>query len=144
MRSEMTHPDTSSLRRRDFVGQVTAAGVAGALGLVGAPAGAATSPADELTVRAFEAHVGSVFRGYGEKSGPLRLELAEASAHPFDANRPAHVRREPFTLVFHVAKDCPFEDQMCKIAHPRLGMIEAFVSPIDLPTRHRKLQAVFG
>jgi hypothetical protein len=71
-------------------------------------------------------------------------ELVEAEAHPFDANRPWHVRREPFTLIFRAPRESEFADQTCEIAHPRLGTMEAFLSRIG-PSKHGvMMQAVFG
>ena len=126
------------LRRRKFIGLAVTAGITGGMGCL-----SVLKPRRELTAATFEPHVGGRFRVHGVKNGTLDVELVEAHAHPFDPKRPSHVRREPFTLIFRSAQT-QFEDQMCKISHPRLGTIEVFLSRVDQPKRGMKLQAVFG
>jgi hypothetical protein len=99
--------------------------------------------ARELTASTFEPYIGNRFRVYGAKNGPLDVELIEAYAQPYDPNRPAQVRREPFTLIFRAA-EIDFEDQICEISHPRLGTVETFLFRVDMPKQGMNLQAVFG
>lgn len=138
MQKNLPESDVSSVPRRKFLGQVATAGVSGGLGFLGV-----FGSVPELTAATFQPHVGSRFCIRGAKDGPLIVQLAEASAQPYDPNRPAHVRRAPFILIFR-ATGTQFENQNCKISHPRLGTIEAFLSRVDMPKQGMNLQAVFG
>ena len=138
MKKDRPRTDMSCYRRREFLGIVTTAGFSGGLGCL-----SVLGPARAHTAAAFQPHVGGRFHVDGGKHGPLNVELMETHAQPYDPNRPPHVRREPFTLIFRAA-ETQFEDQICNISHPRLGTIEAFVSRVDLPKRGMNLQAVFG
>ena len=130
--------DHSFLRRREFFGVATAASVAG--GWVSA---GFLQHDRNLNAATFEPHVGKSFRIQGSRDS-LDVKLLEAKAQRFDANRPWYVRREPFTLIFHSAREVTFEDQTCRISHPRLGTVEAFASRVDQPKQGMHLQVVFG
>ena len=138
MQKDQRGLEISFFRRRAFLGLAATAGISGGLGCL-----SVLSPAPEVTAATFRPHIGARFQVHGAKNGPLDVKLVEAHAHTYDPNRPEHVRHEPFSLIFRAA-ETQFEDQICKIYHPRLGTIEAFLSRVDIPKRGQNLQAVFG
>jgi hypothetical protein len=135
----MTRNSNQSLPRRKFFGQVTALGAATACG----SALAVLAKPNSLRASALKQHVGESFYLAGEESS-VRVKLARVDSAPHDPGRPLHVRQDPFSLILHAPLGTEFKDQMCKIRHPELGTIEAFVSSVDQPKRNVKLQVVFG
>ena len=140
----------TALRRRNFLHLVVGAGVSGGLGLSDSVLLGSTRAGKGLNAAAFEPLVGSKFQIQGQASETqanetLVVELEEASAQAYDPNRPRHVRQDPFMLIFRAPRDTRFPDQMCRIWHPKLGVIETFVSPVGPNGRDGvSLQAVFG
>lgn len=131
--------NNKSVPRRKFFGQMSALGAAIASG----SAVFTSLKLRSLNAARFAPHVGESFAIVGERS-TLRAKLASAKAQPHDPGRPAHVRQDPFSLIFHAPLETKFEDQMCRIQHPELGTIDAFVIGVDRPKRHVSLQVVFG
>ena len=134
----MNH-NTKLLPRRKFFGQVTALGAATACGA----ALPVLAQARSVTASKLEQHVGESFYLAGEDSS-VRVKLARVDVHPRDPRRPSHVRQDPFSVILHAPRGTQFKDQMCKMRHPELGSIDAFVSVVDQPKRNVNLQVVFG
>ncbi|MDA1052899.1 MAG: hypothetical protein O3C40_20800 [Planctomycetota bacterium] len=135
----MTRNSNTSLPRREFFGRVTAFGAAAACGT----ALPALADSNSVNASTFKTHLGESFYLTGEES-EVRVKLASSDAQRHDPGRPFHVRQDPFSLIFHAPRGTEFNDQMCQIQHPELGLIEAFVSAVDRSKRNVKLQAVFG
>lgn len=133
----MPEKSNMALPRREFLGRMSAASAAVACG------GAAFAADGRLSAPALQRYVGESFKLAAEE-GSLRIKLASADAAPQDAQRPSHVRQDPFTLIFEAPEKTQFKDQICRLQHAEFGTIDAFVSAVGSTDQNGKLQVVFG
>lgn len=152
-----------SLRRRKFVSKTAAAGALVTLGTVTGPLGAAAkhltvSPehngrakpsvryrgADlrKISVEHFADLIGQNFRLRPEAGATTRARLIEVNASP--RMRGAKLQRQPFSLVFDVPQGLERVQGHYRIRHPRVGTLDVLMVPVDLPSRHSRLEAVFA
>lgn len=141
--------DANTLRRRDFLAQVSAAGAAGAVGVTAVAVnpteiGPFGVPLARAESKHFEPTVGTRFRIHRENDTPLDVSLQKCERHGYRGAWPAHLKqREPFSLVFSAPKDAELESGMYNVSHRELGTFQIFLSPCDLPKRDAKIQSVF-
>jgi hypothetical protein len=95
--------------------------------------------ADELTLKSFAPHAGSVFllRADGQDL-PLTLVAADPlPAPPGDKGRP------PFSLEFDGPREPIHPQATVAFEHEALGALEIFIVPIAQDEQHTRYQAIF-
>ena len=124
--------DDLPVRRREFVaGILASAGAAliGGLPADAAPAGRAGTPG--LTRERFEALLGSNFRLHAEGMRPATVKLVEVTPVTVtSAEHARHLRRKPFTILFHCEKHPGLAQDTYVVEHPRLGANPLLVTPV--------------
>jgi len=148
MSTNENHGHESALQRRDFLSVAATATVSGSLAAIGLPAALGAEQGGsghETDASTFRPVVGDRFEIHGATSGRVVAKLLESTGQAFDPNRPANVRRNPFTLMFLAPRGTEFPDQASTLYHPQLGAIDAFVSRVGpLRSDGVTLQVVFG
>jgi hypothetical protein len=148
------HPQ-QSIRRREFLARASVAGTVGLAGLAAMPddvlAGGRKKKRKKKTKRRkpkeetgfkclygarvshFEDLVGHKFvvhrapQGKARQTVVLVLKEVEKHVHPSHANRPAHVRKEPFVLLFAGRSGEELKSGIYRFQHQRLGAFEIFI-----------------
>lgn len=147
--------NTRNQKRRDFLSGVAGAGSLFLLGAAAGPVHAAgwviagADPVrkrprvrvDNATVEDFSDVLGETFRLRQEDGCRAGAKLIEATA--LDTSGETRRRRQ-FSIVFDVPDRLALVQGQYRISHPRVGDMELFMVPVDLPARHNRLQAVFG
>ena len=152
------------LKRRKFLSGAAAAGTLATIDSVAGPVRAMAidlSPAQtaeasvataqrgraganlgNVCVEDFTDLVGQTFRLRQQGGSVTRTRLIEAtaSAHP-GAPRG---RAQQFSLVFDVPAGLERVQGDYRINHPRVGNLDVFMVPVDLPSKHNRLQALFA
>lgn len=95
----------------------------------------------QLTHGEFVAHLNEPFQLRSDgATHELRLVEANALAAPGDA--PA--RRAPFSLVFRGPRSVQLTQQIHRLEHPALGVLELFLVPIAPDALGPRYEAIFG
>ena len=120
----------NTIKRRDFLGNTSAAAIAGAAALNGAATGllAGESKDGRLECTNFEDLVGDTFTVNGQQTA---LKLIDAKAGRRDS-RPAHVRQEPFSLLFAAPEGTELADSIHAVGHRRFGEFNVFVQRVQM------------
>lgn len=151
------------LKRRKFMSSTAAAGT---LVTLGATAGPLQAFAKELEASAsgisltaatrryagtdlskvcpqqFADLIGQSFRLRPQSGGSTRAKLIEVTVSHLTRGPRSH---EPqFSLVFDIPRRLERRQGHYRIRHPRAGTLEVFMVPVDLPSRHSRLEAVFA
>lgn len=93
------------------------------------------------TVNDFSRLVGKQFKLSSEDGTTSRAELIEANA---PSKRLAlRFRREQFSIVFDVPDDVELVQGRYRIKHSKIGSMDLFMVPVDLPGKFNRLEAVF-
>jgi hypothetical protein len=87
--------------------------------------------------------VGEVFRISREGMPAVEVELIEAVLLP-TRQRAAPLRPECFSLVFRAAPTVRLPQQIYRVAHDRLGVLEVFLVPIAPDKDGSRYEAVFN
>jgi hypothetical protein len=103
-----------------------------------------------LTAASFAPHKGTEFRIYLNDSIVVLTELVEVSVRSRRAPRaswdtsPAP-EREPFSLIFRGPLEQPLAQQMYRVEHATIGVIEGlFLVPVGINQDGRFYEAVFS
>jgi hypothetical protein len=120
-----------TIQRRDFLGNSSAAAIVGAAALNGAAGGllASESKDGRLEGANFVDLVGETFSVSGQ-AAPLKLIDARVD-RPRD-ERPAHVRQEPFSLLFAAPEGTELESSIHAISHRRFGQFEVYMHRVQV------------
>ncbi len=94
---------------------------------------------EKLRVEDFSARVGETFRLDPGDGGALDLELAEARGERGDSNH-----RQPFSLVFRGPTEPVLAQQVWRLEHVDLGVLEIFLVPIGGDGTGMRYEAVFS
>lgn len=96
---------------------------------------------ENVTVDDFADLVGQKFHLRAEDGTVIHARLIEANVPK--TRRGLRFRREHFSIVFDVPVSPELVQAQYRLAHPRLGSIDLFMVPVDLPSKHSRLEAVF-
>ena len=145
------------LKRRDFLSRTTALGGMLLLNASVSPAYAVGTATNNLlspvrarktvrpgnaTVNDFSDFVGQKFHLQAEDGMIVRAKLIAANSPK--TRRRLRFRREQFSIVFDVENGLePIQGQY-RLSHPQITSMELFMVPVDLPTQHNRLEAVFS
>jgi hypothetical protein len=105
---------------------------------------------DSLTGASFAPHIGTEFRIHINASTVVLVELVEVSIRgqrppraSWDTN-PAP-QREPFALIFRGPLEPPLLQQMYRVEHATMGIIEGlFLVPVGINQDGRFYEAIFN
>ena len=105
---------------------------------------------DSLEGASFAPHKGTEFRIYIDASTVVLVELVEVSIRgkrppraSWDTN-PAP-KREPFSLIFRGPLEQPFLQQMYRVEHAAMGIVEGlFLVPVGINQDGRFYEAIFN
>ena len=144
-----------NLKRRDFL---TRAGYAGAAAMVGAtlaPLDGVSRVLDtalpnraSVELATVGAEDFSVLRGemfsirQAGHSVSHSSRLINITPHAVSSESPG--TRPPFSILFSVPIPSGLEQGQYSISHPRIGTMDLFMVPVDLPEAKVKLEAIFG
>jgi hypothetical protein len=141
--------------RREFLSRASLAGAAVMVGATLTPLdGIASTLAGELPQQTevglanVRAEAFSILRGetfgirYEGRSVSRSSRLIEVTPRAISREVPG--LRPPFAIVFNIPRKSGLEQGQYSISHPRIGMMDLFMVPVDLPGIDSKLQAVFG
>ena len=151
-----------SLPRRDFISRTTAIGGIALLGISSSPVLAAISGleksatsgrqksatryqvthAGNVTVNDFTNLVGEKFRLQSEDGTSIHAKLIETNTP--QTRRALRFRREHFSIVFDVPEGLELVQGQYRLSHAQIGSMALFMVPVDLPAKHRRLEAVFS
>jgi len=144
-------------RRRNFLSKSAAVGGIAMLGASAGPVQAARALDKFSPVRSpggnsfisngnarvddFSGLLGESFSLLTEDGTATRAKLIEAITPK--TRRAPRFRREHFSVVFDVPADVELVQGHYRISHPRLGTLDLFMVPVDLPQKFNRLEAVF-
>ena len=146
----------TTLKRRDFLSRTAAVGGVALLGASGGQIHAVGTVTNDLlkpgrvrktvrlanaTVHDFTDLVGQRFHLRTEDGTSVRAKLTEANSP--QSRRALRFRREHFSIVFDVTGDPKLSQGQYRLSHPRIGSMDLFMVPVDLPGQHNRLEAVF-
>jgi len=147
----------TTLKRRDFLSRSAAVGgmviLSASSGLahaLGTSTHGLLNPVDagkrvrltDATVKDFEKLAGQTIRLRTESGATVHAKLIEANSPKL--RRGLRFRREPFSLVFDVQGESELVQGQYSLTHPLIGSMALFMVPVDLPAKHRRLEAVFS
>ena len=150
-------PEKTVIKRRDFLSRTAKLGGMLVLCAPSVPVNAAGKTIDALlnpvhgqtpirpndvTVEDFSELVGQRFHLRSEEGMVAHAELIET--HSPQIRRALRFRREHFSVVFDVPDGSELFQGRYNLSHPRIGTMELFMVPVDLPVKHRRLEAVFS
>ncbi|HEX2254757.1 MAG TPA: hypothetical protein VHQ65_15935 [Thermoanaerobaculia bacterium] len=97
----------------------------------------------DLKLEDFSPRVGDRFHldGGDDGSGPLEVELAEASA--LGSASGVGERRQPFRLIFHGPPRPALAQRIYRLEHHEMGSYDLFLVPIAENAERRHYEAVF-
>ena len=72
----------------------------------------------------------------------VHAKLIEANSP--QTRRALRFRREHFFIVFDAPDGLELFQGQYILSHPLIGLMELFMVPVDLPAKHRRLEAVFS
>lgn len=151
------------LKRRKFISSTAAAGTLVTLGTAVGPLQAvakelessgldlgvrSSSPSytgtdlSKICVDQFADLVGQSFRLRPAGGAVTRAKLIEVTASQLP--RSPRNPQPQFSLVFDVPPGLERAQGHYRIRHPRVGTLELFMVPVDLPSKHSRLEAVFA
>lgn len=122
------------IQRREFLLQGSAAATVGVTGFHAAGADANQPNQDDASPELLEKFVGQEFAvtteggGHGRQSARLVLREVKSHKHVSDRDRPAHVRREAFSLLFEPLDNAKLDDGIHRVQHGKLGSEDIFLS----------------
>ena len=143
-------------RRRNFLSRTAAVGGIAILGASAGPVQAAKtltrdSPGassenkaiwiGNATVNDFSRLLGKRFRLRTEDGTTSYAKLIEAN--PPKTRRALRFRREHYSVVFDVPDRVELAQGQYRISHPKIGSMDLFMVPVDLPEKYNRLEAVF-
>ena len=149
-----------SLPRRDFISQTTAIGSAALLGISSSPVLAISGlqsassrrqksatgyqiiDSGNATVNDFTDLVGEKFRLQSEDGTSIHAKLIETNSP--QTRRALRFRREHFSIVLDVPEGLELVQGQYRLSHAQIGSMALFMVPVDLPAKHRRLEAVFS
>jgi hypothetical protein len=143
---------TSRLKRRHFLSNTVALG---GVALLSTSTGAAyavgtTTESNDAfrklqpnnaTVNDFTDLVGQKFSLQVEGGLSVRAKLIEANSP--QTRHALRFRRAHFSIVFDVPVGQELIQGQYQLSHPRIGSMDLFMSPVDLPEKYNRLEAVF-
>jgi len=147
----------TTLKRRDFLTRTAAIGGMILLNASSAPVHAlGISPhglfnpvgtgkrvrLGNATVKDFEDLAGQSFRLQMGSGATVSAKLIETNSS--ETRRGLRFRRKPFSIVFNVPGDDELVQGQYYLSHPQIGTLTLFMVPVDLPARHRRLEAIFS
>ncbi len=91
------------------------------------------------TLEDFSDLVGQTFRLRQQHGSMVNTRLIEATRLTAKGKKR---RRQPFSLVFDVPDGIELTQGQYGIRHRRLGALELFMVPVDLPARYNRLEAI--
>lgn len=145
----MSVPD--QVPRREFLLQGSAATAVGVAGFHAAQAEAHATAKQGVSPELLDKFVGEPFTAsvestdYGRQSAQFVLREVKSHRSDSDHNRPAHVRRESFSLLFEPMCGSELGDGIYRLQHPKLGSEELFLSKTVRGQRQREhFVAVFN
>ena len=94
-----------------------------------------------VTVDDFTDLVGQKFHLQAEDGAGIHARLIEANSPK--TRRGLRFRREHFSIVFDVPVGPELTQAQYRLTHPQIGSIDLFMVPVDLPSKHCRLEAVF-
>jgi hypothetical protein len=152
---ELTVQEKKIQGRREFLSRAGFAGAAVMAGATLTPLDGIASILDrglpqqtEVGLGKVRAEVFSILRGetfwirYEGRSVSRSSRLIEVTPRAVSHEAPGS--RPPFAIVFNVPRKSGLEQGQYSISHPRIGTMDLFMVPVDLPGIDSKLQAVFG
>ena len=95
----------------------------------------------QLTRSDFAAHLNEPFRVWIDGAAHEVL-LVEANALAAEGVAPTH--RAPFSLVFRGPRGVALAQQIHRLEHSALGVLELFLVPIGPDARGLRYEAIFG
>lgn len=144
-------------RRRNFLSRSAAVGGMAILGASAGPVQAAksltsnslsVSPKNKAiwvgnaTVKDFADLTGQRFRLRMEDGTTVHARLIETNAPT--VRRALRFRREHFSLILDVPGNIELVQGQYRLIHPQIGSMDLFMVPVDLPTKHNRLEAIFA
>ena len=133
--------------RRAFLRSVSALGAAcllpGSMDSVRAGVRFGSLDLSRATLDAFTPHVGTTFRLEVEPGMVFDVKLAEAVSCKRDG-LPAHVRQEPFSLVFVAPSGVELPQSNYELRHRELGDLSLFLVPVGSFPEGAHYEAVFA
>ncbi|MDJ0866072.1 MAG: hypothetical protein QNK03_08190 [Myxococcota bacterium] len=97
---------------------------------------------EDLTADSFRPHLNTAFVVRRGEQDDLRAELVEVT--PLGtAGAAASARRAPFSLLFRARNAAGLEQRVYRLEHPRLGVLELFLVPVDRDADAVIVEAVF-
>jgi hypothetical protein len=99
---------------------------------------------DVVTAETFTPHVGSTFTVEPDASTRLPIELVSVSALGGAATGANAKRRTPFSLVFRGARTPVLPQQIYRLVHESLGVLDMFLVPIGPDQVGMQYEAIFS
>ena len=105
---------------------------------------------DRLTHESFAPYIGTEFRIYIDPSTSVPAELVEVSVRSQRVPRASWAtssepQREPFSIVFRAPLEQPLWQQMYRVEHTAIGVIEGlFLVPVGINQDGRFYEAIFS
>lgn len=135
--------------RRSFLARSAAVGGMVILGASAGPVQAAKKLTRDkkvirvgnVTVNDFSGLLGKRFKLRMEDGTNSRAKLIEANTPR--TRRAPRFRREYFSIVFDVPRGVDLVQGRYRIKHPKIGSMDLFMVPVDLPGKFNRLEAVF-
>ena len=144
-------------KRRNFISKTAAIGGIAMFGASAGPVQAAktldrfspTKSTGNRFISNGNARVDDFSHLLGESFALLTEDGTATQASLVEANTPKtrrapRFRREHFSLIFDVPTDVHLAQGQYRISHPRLGTMDLFMVPVDLPQKFNRLEAIFA
>ena len=96
---------------------------------------------DQMTIEAFQPHVGSSF--WAEFPNGAKVELRLTSAAKVMESEAARLDRQPFSLFFIGPKSYMLQQHIYHITHEQLGAMDIFLVPVGEDAEKYQYEAVF-
>jgi hypothetical protein len=77
-----------------------------------------------------------------EDGTKVRARLIETNSAA--VRRAPRFRREYFSIILDVPRDVALVQGRYRLSHPQIGSMDLFMVPVDLPTKHNRLEAIFA
>lgn len=101
-----------------------------------------TRELNTLSAADFAPHVDSAFRLAVDGGDDLVLVLTEVTGKRGDTTPDA--TRQPFSALFRGPQERVFEQQVCLLEHPDLGILHLFLVPIGPDEKGMRYEAIFS
>jgi len=95
----------------------------------------------QLTHRDFAAHLNEPFQ---VRIAGAAHELQLVEANVIAAEVAAPMLRAPFSLIFRGPRSAALAQQIHRLEHPALGVLELFLVPIEPDATGLRYEAIFG